>query len=139
MLPLSNLSLTLLLFYWQIKLKLYLWCDSNNVFLKTSQIAKEHGGIMRFIQVSCLGASLSSPSRMLRAKAAAEEAIFREFPEVNIFSLSFPLVYWHPCINKILFWKACQSSCFVSSIYFKGIISSRFISLCSAFSQSLCI
>ncbi|KAI7984604.1 hypothetical protein LOK49_LG15G00704 [Camellia lanceoleosa] len=44
-------------------------------------IAKEHGGIMRFIQVSCLGASSSSPSRMLRAKAAAEEAIMREIRE----------------------------------------------------------
>lgn len=48
-----------------------------------AQIAKEHGGIMRYIQVSCLGASPSSPSRMLRAKAAAEEAILRELPEVN--------------------------------------------------------
>lgn len=47
-------------------------------------IAKEHGGIFRFIQVSCLGASLSSPSRMLRAKAAAEESILREFPEATI-------------------------------------------------------
>lgn len=37
---------------------------------------------MRFIQVSALGASSSSPSRMLRAKAAAEEAILRELPEV---------------------------------------------------------
>ncbi|XAR61040.1 NADH:ubiquinone reductase (H(+)-translocating) [Bertholletia excelsa] len=47
-------------------------------------IAKEHGGIMRFIQVSCLGASPSSPSRMLRAKAAAEEGIIREFPEATV-------------------------------------------------------
>lgn len=47
-------------------------------------IAKEHGGIMRFIQVSCLGASTSSPSRMLRAKAAAEEFVLREFPEATI-------------------------------------------------------
>ncbi|KAL9260861.1 NADH dehydrogenase [ubiquinone] 1 alpha subcomplex subunit 9, mitochondrial-like protein [Drosera capensis] len=44
-------------------------------------IAKEHGGIMRFLQVSCLGASSTSPSRLLRAKAAAEEAILRELPE----------------------------------------------------------
>ncbi|KAG8389143.1 hypothetical protein BUALT_Bualt02G0198500 [Buddleja alternifolia] len=44
-------------------------------------IAKEHGGIMRYIQVSCLGVSPSSPSRMLKAKAAAEEAILRELPE----------------------------------------------------------
>lgn len=47
-------------------------------------IAKEHGGILRYIQVSCLGASLSSPSRMLRAKAAAEEAILRELPEATV-------------------------------------------------------
>ena len=39
---------------------------------------------MRFIQVSCLGASPSSPSRMLKAKAAAEEAVLRELPEVKL-------------------------------------------------------
>ncbi|GLT41475.1 hypothetical protein SLA2020_155360 [Shorea laevis] len=49
-----------------------------------AEIAKEHGGIMRFIQVSCLGTSPSSPSRMLRAKAAAEEAILRVLPEATI-------------------------------------------------------
>lgn len=54
-----------------------------NVDASYTQIAKEHGGIMRYIQVSCLGASPSSPSRMLRAKAAAEEAILRELPEVS--------------------------------------------------------
>lgn len=53
------------------------------------QIAKEHGGIMRFVQVSCLGASPSSPSRMLKAKAAAEEAILRELPEVRYISVYF--------------------------------------------------
>lgn len=47
------------------------------------QISKEHGGIMRFIQISCLGASSSSPSRILKAKAAAEEAILREIPDVR--------------------------------------------------------
>ncbi|KAG5567360.1 hypothetical protein RHGRI_002797 [Rhododendron griersonianum] len=51
---------------------------------KLAVIAKEHGGIMRFVQVSCLGASPSSPSRMLKAKAAAEEAILRELPEATI-------------------------------------------------------
>ncbi|XP_057479777.1 uncharacterized protein LOC130767045 isoform X2 [Actinidia eriantha] len=45
-----------------------------------AQIAEENGGIMRFIHVSGLG---SSPSRILRAKAAAEEAIMRELPEVS--------------------------------------------------------
>ncbi|KAK9944971.1 hypothetical protein M0R45_010505 [Rubus argutus] len=49
-----------------------------------ASISKEHGGIMRFIQVSCLGASPSSPSRLLRAKAAAEEAVLRELPEATI-------------------------------------------------------
>ncbi|KAJ4728344.1 NADH dehydrogenase [ubiquinone] 1 alpha subcomplex subunit 9, mitochondrial-like [Melia azedarach] len=47
-------------------------------------IAKEHGGIMRFIQVSCLGASPSSPSRLLSTKAAAEESVLRELPEATI-------------------------------------------------------
>lgn len=47
-------------------------------------IAQEHGGIMRFIQVSCLGASSSSPSRMLRAKAAGEEAILKTLPEATV-------------------------------------------------------
>lgn len=52
------------------------------------QISKEHGGIMRFIQVSCLGASESSPSKMLQAKAAAEKSILSELPEViHIFNL----------------------------------------------------
>ncbi|GMN50420.1 hypothetical protein TIFTF001_019583 [Ficus carica] len=47
-------------------------------------IAKEHGGIVRFVQVSCLGSSASSPSRLLKAKAAAEEAVLRELPEATI-------------------------------------------------------
>ncbi|KAL6505260.1 hypothetical protein OROGR_025077 [Orobanche gracilis] len=47
-------------------------------------IAKEHGAIMRYIQVSCLGASPSSPSRMLRTKAAAEEAVLHELPEATV-------------------------------------------------------
>jgi uncharacterized protein YbjT (DUF2867 family) len=53
--------------------------------LCSTQIAKEHGGIMRFIQVSCLGASPSSESRMLRTKAAGEQSILKEFPEVVFF------------------------------------------------------
>ncbi|CAN6906860.1 unnamed protein product [Brassica oleracea] len=51
---------------------------------KLALVAKEHGGIMRFIQVSCLGASLSSPSRMQRAKAAAEEAVLNALPEATV-------------------------------------------------------
>lgn len=50
------------------------------------QIAKEHGGIMRFIHVSCLGASDSSPSRMLRAKAVGEKVVLEELPEVCLSS-----------------------------------------------------
>jgi NADH dehydrogenase (ubiquinone) 1 alpha subcomplex subunit 9 len=49
-----------------------------------AMIAKEHGGIMRFIQVSCLGASSASPSRMMRTKAAGEESVLKEFPEATI-------------------------------------------------------
>lgn len=55
------------------------------------QIAKEHGGIVRFIQVSCLGASASSPSRLLRAKAAAEKSVMEEIPEVDSSSFVFIL------------------------------------------------
>ncbi|KAB2608623.1 NADH dehydrogenase [ubiquinone] 1 alpha subcomplex subunit 9 [Pyrus ussuriensis x Pyrus communis] len=39
--------------------------------------------LMRFIQVSCLGASSSSPSRFLRTKVVAEEAVLSELPEVE--------------------------------------------------------
>ncbi|KAF7081350.1 hypothetical protein CFC21_085301 [Triticum aestivum] len=49
-----------------------------------AMISKEHGGIVRFIQVSALGASASSPSRLLRAKAAGEESVLKEFPEATI-------------------------------------------------------
>lgn len=45
-------------------------------------ISNHHGGIMRFIQLSYLGASQSSPSRMLQAKATTEESIICELPEV---------------------------------------------------------
>lgn len=49
-----------------------------------ANIAKEHGGIMRYIQVSCLGASSSSPSKLLQTKAAGEAALLRELPEATI-------------------------------------------------------
>ncbi|XP_044492292.1 NADH dehydrogenase [ubiquinone] 1 alpha subcomplex subunit 9, mitochondrial [Mangifera indica] len=60
--------------------------EEVNHFLaeRFAMIAKEHGGIMRFIQISCLGASVSSPSRYLSAKAAAEESVLRELPEATI-------------------------------------------------------
>lgn len=47
------------------------------------QLAKEHGGIIKYIQMSCLGASNDSPSSLLRSKAAGEEATLRNFPEVG--------------------------------------------------------
>lgn len=65
----------------------------SNMYFLCWQIAKEHGGIMRFIQVSCLGVSPTSPSRMLRAKAAAEEAVARELPEVKHSQIMFNLLH----------------------------------------------
>ncbi|KHG08643.1 hypothetical protein F383_12346 [Gossypium arboreum] len=60
--------------------------DENSIkaVMAKANIAKEHGGIMRFIQVSCLGSSLTSPSRFLRAKAAGEEAVLKELPEATV-------------------------------------------------------
>lgn len=57
---------------------------NHHMAAQLAYIAKEHGGIMRFIQVSGLGASLDAPSKMLRAKAAAEVAISKEIPEATI-------------------------------------------------------
>ncbi|KAB2602017.1 ABC transporter C family member 5-like [Pyrus ussuriensis x Pyrus communis] len=57
---------------------------NHSMAQQLATISKEHGGIMRFIQVSCLGASSSSPSRFLRTKAAAEEAVLSELPEATI-------------------------------------------------------
>lgn len=54
-----------------------------NFYIFCLQIAREHGGIMRFIHVSCLGASESSPSRLLSTKAGGEKALLEKFPEVN--------------------------------------------------------
>ncbi|XP_024974314.1 NADH dehydrogenase [ubiquinone] 1 alpha subcomplex subunit 9, mitochondrial [Cynara cardunculus var. scolymus] len=57
---------------------------NHHMAAQLAKISKEHGGIMRFIQVSCLGASQSSPSKMLQAKAAAEKSILSELPEATI-------------------------------------------------------
>ncbi|GAA0166543.1 hypothetical protein Leryth_021672 [Lithospermum erythrorhizon] len=57
---------------------------NHHMAAQLAQISREHGGIMRFIQVSSLGASSSSPSRMLRAKAAGEAAILQDLPEATI-------------------------------------------------------
>ncbi|XP_050141066.1 NADH dehydrogenase [ubiquinone] 1 alpha subcomplex subunit 9, mitochondrial-like [Malus sylvestris] len=55
---------------------------NHSMVQQLATISKEHGVIMRFIQVSCLGASSSSPSRFLRTKAVAEEAVLSELLEV---------------------------------------------------------
>ncbi|CAA0823920.1 ABC transporter C family member 5, partial [Striga hermonthica] len=57
---------------------------NHHIAEQLAVIAKEHGGIMRYIQVSCLGASSSSKSKLLRTKAAAEEAVLRELPEATV-------------------------------------------------------
>lgn len=57
---------------------------------------------MRFNQVSCIGASSSSPSKLLRAKAAPEEAILRTLPEVTIYFLSYSAVMISMLDNKVL-------------------------------------
>eukprot|EP00252_Welwitschia_mirabilis_P009069 TRINITY_DN21364_c0_g1_i1.p1 TRINITY_DN21364_c0_g1~~TRINITY_DN21364_c0_g1_i1.p1 ORF type:complete len:399 (-),score=73.05 TRINITY_DN21364_c0_g1_i1:363-1559(-) len=51
---------------------------------RLAKIAKEHGGIMRYIHVSCLGASPNSPSKMQQTKAAGEEAVLATIPEATI-------------------------------------------------------
>ncbi|KAM1301465.1 hypothetical protein ACFX2H_012501 [Malus domestica] len=61
---------------------------NHSMAQQLATISKEHGVIMRFIQVSCLGASSLSPSRFLRTKAAAEEAVFSELPEATILRLA---------------------------------------------------
>ncbi|KAK3193310.1 hypothetical protein Dsin_024620 [Dipteronia sinensis] len=57
---------------------------NHSMAAQLATIAKEHGGIMRFIQISCLGASPSSPSSLRKTKAAGEEAVLREIPEATI-------------------------------------------------------
>lgn len=46
------------------------------------QLAREHGGILKYVQMSCLAAAPDSPSRLLRSKHAAEEVVKQNFPEV---------------------------------------------------------
>lgn len=65
---------------------------------------------MRFVQMSCLGASASAPSRMLRAKAAAEESVLREFPTVITFC--FYLIK----LTFIRVLSFCSRTCIVSIV-----------------------
>ncbi|KAG0627697.1 hypothetical protein M758_2G221500 [Ceratodon purpureus] len=58
---------------------------------RISKLAKEHGGILKYVQMSSLAADPHSPSRLLRSKHAAEEAVFQNFPEATILRTA-PLV-----------------------------------------------
>lgn len=49
-----------------------------------SRLSKQHGGIARYVQASCLGASMTSPSKMYRTKAIADEIALRHFPLATI-------------------------------------------------------
>lgn len=62
---------------------------------------------MRFIQISCLGASSSSPSRVFSTKAAAEEAVLRELPWVSYTFSFLQLGCFFPCIE--IFCRAWSS------------------------------
>ncbi|KAH6559654.1 hypothetical protein KP509_1Z001900 [Ceratopteris richardii] len=49
-----------------------------------SRLSKQHGGILRYIQASCLGASITSPSKYFRTKAIADEIALRHFPQATV-------------------------------------------------------
>eukprot|EP00250_Pteridium_aquilinum_P013656 c21487_g1_i1 orf=180-1385(+) len=49
-----------------------------------SRLSKQHGGILRYIQGSCLGASITSPSKFYRSKAIADEIALRHFPQATV-------------------------------------------------------
>ncbi|KAL3679982.1 hypothetical protein R1sor_022938 [Riccia sorocarpa] len=51
---------------------------------KLSKLAHEHGGITRYIQVSCLGASLNSPAKLYNTKAEGEKVTKENFPEATV-------------------------------------------------------
>eukprot|EP00850_Spirogloea_muscicola_P012759 SM000084S23095 [mRNA] locus=s84:41685:44476:- [translate_table: standard] len=55
-----------------------------NAPARIARLAKEHGGIERFIHVSCLGASPSATSIQLRTKAAGDEAVLKAFPDATV-------------------------------------------------------
>lgn len=49
-----------------------------------SRLSKQHGGILRYIQGSCLGTSITSPSKFYRSKAIADEIALRHFPQATV-------------------------------------------------------
>ncbi|KAL2613015.1 hypothetical protein R1flu_024707 [Riccia fluitans] len=60
--------------------------DELNVSIpdRLSRLAREHGGISRYIQVSCLGASPESPAKQYRTKAEGEKLTQENFPEATV-------------------------------------------------------
>lgn len=73
-------------------------------------MAKEHGGILKYVQMSCLAATPQSPSRLLRSKHAAEEAVLQNFPEVWLPPLPFILVWLYRCWNALIFLIVMQAT-----------------------------
>ncbi|KAG0596301.1 hypothetical protein M758_UG241300 [Ceratodon purpureus] len=51
---------------------------------RISKLAKEHGGILKYVQMSYLPAAPHSSSRLLRSKHAAEEAVLQNIPEFAV-------------------------------------------------------
>ncbi|MCO5600557.1 hypothetical protein L7F22_054671 [Adiantum nelumboides] len=49
-----------------------------------SRLSKQHGGIVRYIQASCLGASITSPAKYFQTKAIADEIALRHFPQATV-------------------------------------------------------
>nr|PNR63236.1 hypothetical protein PHYPA_001661 [Physcomitrium patens] len=57
---------------------------NHGISNRISKLAREHGGILKYVQMSCLAAAPDSPSRLLRSKHAAEEVVKQNFPEATI-------------------------------------------------------
>eukprot|EP00897_Mesotaenium_endlicherianum_P000514 jgi/Mesen1/10463/ME000082S09966 len=51
---------------------------------RIARLAADHGGVMRYMHVSCLGASPHAPSKQHQTKAAGEAATLAAFPEATV-------------------------------------------------------
>ncbi|KAG6544334.1 hypothetical protein Mapa_014168 [Marchantia paleacea] len=51
---------------------------------RLSRLAREHGDISRYIQVSCLGASPGNPAKHYRTKAEGDKWTLENFPEATV-------------------------------------------------------
>ncbi|XP_024536724.1 NADH dehydrogenase [ubiquinone] 1 alpha subcomplex subunit 9, mitochondrial [Selaginella moellendorffii] len=75
---------------------------------RIARISKEHGGIVRYIHTSCVGADENSPSKQHRTKALGEEAVRQEFPEATIMRPASMFGYHDKFLNrfatKAKFW-----------------------------------